>query len=126
MNLIFDTHAHYDDEAFDADAPDELTDTFLADVAAATSFRTNPLYAVLHESIYAQSGTGPTAWAAEAVRAESLKKTKNAMLSRAVCMQRKGALVINFPGSERAARECWEVVAPVMEHARHMASGEHH
>ena len=42
---------------------------------------------------------------AEAVRAESLKKTKNAMLSRAVCMQRKGALVINFPGSERAARE---------------------
>lgn len=63
---------------------------------------------------------------AEAVRAESLKKTKNAMLSRAVCMQRKGALVINFPGSERAARECWEVVAPVMEHARHMASGEHH
>jgi len=58
------------DEAFDADAPDELTDTFLAEVAAATSFRTNPLYAVLHESIYAQSGTGPTAWAAEAVRAE--------------------------------------------------------
>lgn len=58
------------DEAFDAGAPDELTDTFLADVAAATSFRTNPLYAVLHESIYAQSGTGPTAWAAEAVRAE--------------------------------------------------------
>lgn len=58
------------DEAFDADAPDELTDTFLADVAAATAFRTNPLYAVLHESIYAQSGTGPTAWAAEAVRAE--------------------------------------------------------
>lgn len=58
------------DEAFDADAPDTLTDTFLAEVAAATSFRTNPLYAVLHESIYAQSGTGPTAWAAEAVRAE--------------------------------------------------------
>jgi len=58
------------DEAFDAAAPDDLTDTFLADVAAATSFRTNPLYAVLHESIYAQSGTGATAWAAEAVRAE--------------------------------------------------------
>ena len=63
---------------------------------------------------------------AEAIRAESLKKTKNAMLSRAVCMQRAGALVINFPGSERAARECWEVVAPVMEHAKHMAAGEHH
>jgi pimeloyl-ACP methyl ester carboxylesterase len=58
------------DEAFDRDAPDQLTDTFLAEVGAATSFRTNPLYAVLHESIYAQSGTGPTGWAAEAVRAE--------------------------------------------------------
>ncbi|WP_435738983.1 alpha/beta fold hydrolase [Cellulosimicrobium sp. PMB13] len=56
------------DEAFDPGAPDELTDTFLAEVAAATSFRTNPLYAVLHESIYAQSHTGPTAWAAQDVR----------------------------------------------------------
>jgi hypothetical protein len=56
------------DEAFDPGAPDELTDTFLATVADATSFRTNPLYAVLHESIYAQSHTGPTAWAAQSVR----------------------------------------------------------
>ncbi len=56
------------DEAFDPGAPDELTDTFLAEVGASTSFRTNPLYAVLHESIYAQSHTGPTAWAAQAVR----------------------------------------------------------
>ncbi|GAB2450999.1 alpha/beta fold hydrolase [Xylanimonas ulmi] len=53
------------DEAFDADG--ELTDTFLAEVEAATSFRTNPLYAVVHESIYAQSHTGPTAWAAQRV-----------------------------------------------------------
>ncbi|WP_308199817.1 alpha/beta fold hydrolase [Isoptericola croceus] len=55
------------DEAFDDDG-DELTDTFLAEVEAATGFATNPLYAVLHESIYAQSGTGPTAWAAQRVR----------------------------------------------------------
>jgi pimeloyl-ACP methyl ester carboxylesterase len=56
------------DEAFDDDAPDELTDTFLAEVEAATSFATNPMYAVLHESIYAQAGGGPTAWAAQRVR----------------------------------------------------------
>ncbi|WP_402462256.1 alpha/beta fold hydrolase [Isoptericola aurantiacus] len=55
------------DEAFDDGTPDELTDTFLAEVEAATSFATNPLYAVLHESIYAQ-GPGPTAWAAQRVR----------------------------------------------------------
>lgn len=56
------------DEAFDESAPDELTDTFLAEVEAATAFATNPLYAVLHESIYAGPGTGPTAWAAQRVR----------------------------------------------------------
>ncbi|PZR52687.1 proline iminopeptidase [Xylanimonas oleitrophica] len=53
------------DEAFSPDG--ELTETFLAEVEAETSFRTNPLYAVVHESIYAQSGTGPTAWAAQRV-----------------------------------------------------------
>lgn len=56
------------DEAFDAGDGSRLTDTFLAAVQAETSFATNPLYAVLHESIYAGSGTGPTAWAAQAVR----------------------------------------------------------
>ncbi len=56
------------DEAFDEAAPDELTDTFLASVEQATGFTTNPLYAVLQESIYAQSATGATAWAAQQVR----------------------------------------------------------
>ncbi|MFV2143508.1 alpha/beta fold hydrolase [Isoptericola sp. G70] len=60
------------DEAFDdlsaPGAADTLTDTFLAEVESATGFATNPLYAVLHESIYAQAGTGPTAWAAQRVR----------------------------------------------------------
>jgi pimeloyl-ACP methyl ester carboxylesterase len=56
------------DEAFDDAEPDTLTDTFLAEVETLTGFRTNPMYAVLHESIYAQEGTGPTAWAAQGVR----------------------------------------------------------
>ncbi|MFE5308759.1 alpha/beta fold hydrolase [Isoptericola sp. NPDC056573] len=55
------------DEAFDHGS-DDLSDTFLAEVEAATGFATNPMYAVLHESIYAQSGTGATAWAAQRVR----------------------------------------------------------
>lgn len=63
---------------------------------------------------------------AEAIRAMSLTKTKNAMLSRAVCMQRGSSLVVNFPGSERAARECWEVLAGVVEHAMEMTAGKHH
>jgi hypothetical protein len=46
----------------------ELSDTFLAGVEAQVSFATNPLYAVLHESIYCQGGA--SRWAAQRVRAE--------------------------------------------------------
>lgn len=56
------------DEAFDSPDDSHLSDTFLATAGTETSLATNPLYAVLHESIYAQSHTGPTAWAAQSVR----------------------------------------------------------
>ncbi|GAA3367546.1 alpha/beta fold hydrolase [Streptomyces sannanensis] len=46
-----------------------LSDTFQEAVHAALSFAARPLYAVLHEPIYAQ-GTRPTAWAADRVRDE--------------------------------------------------------
>ncbi|MFB7373391.1 alpha/beta fold hydrolase [Streptomyces sp. NPDC056222] len=46
-----------------------LSDAFLENVQAALSYAGHPLYALLHEAIYAQ-GQGPTAWAAERVRAE--------------------------------------------------------
>lgn len=46
----------------------QLSPTFLAGVQSQTSFATNPLYAVLHESIYAQGSA--TRWAAQRVRAE--------------------------------------------------------
>ena len=62
----------------------------------------------------------------EAMRIASLKVTPNAMLSRAVSMQRGKAIVINFPGSEKAARENWEAVMPALEHAVKMANGEGH
>ena len=63
---------------------------------------------------------------AEAIRAGSMQKTKRAMLSRALCMQRGPHLVINFPGSEKAARECWEVVADQLDHAMKMTAGGGH
>ncbi|MEU1129107.1 alpha/beta fold hydrolase [Streptomyces sp. NPDC005900] len=46
-----------------------LSDAFQENVQALLSYAGNPLYAVLHEAIYAQ-GERPTAWAAERVRAE--------------------------------------------------------
>ena len=63
---------------------------------------------------------------AEAIRAGSMQKTKRAMLSRALCMQRGPVLVINFPGSEKAARECWEVVADQLDHAMKLTAGGGH
>lgn len=53
----------------------------------------------------------------EAMRAESLKITKNAILSRAVAGIRGRTLIINLPGSPKAAVENFEVIAPVLEHA---------
>ncbi|MGX2992904.1 alpha/beta fold hydrolase [Streptomyces sp. JNUCC 64] len=46
-----------------------LSDAFLAEAHALLSYAGNPLYAVVHEAIYAQDHR-PTAWSAERVRAE--------------------------------------------------------
>ncbi len=63
---------------------------------------------------------------AEAMRAHSLKITPNAMLSRAVCMQRGSTLVINLPGSTKAATENWEGIVGVLPHAVKMTAGGGH
>ncbi len=53
----------------------------------------------------------------EAMRLESLKITPHAMLSRAVAGIRGNVLIINLPGSPKAARENLEVVLPILGHA---------
>ena len=54
---------------------------------------------------------------AEAMRFESLKKTPNAMISRAVCGIRKQSLIINLPGSPKAVRENLAILLPAINHA---------
>jgi molybdopterin adenylyltransferase len=54
---------------------------------------------------------------AEAMRAESLKKTPHAMLSRAVVGTRGKCLIVNLPGSPKAVRKCLEVILPALPHA---------
>ncbi|MFL6286606.1 MAG: molybdenum cofactor biosynthesis protein B [Pyrinomonadaceae bacterium] len=63
---------------------------------------------------------------AEAMRAESLRQTPTAMLSRGVCGVCAGALVVNLPGSPKAVRECFAVIRPVLAHAVAQLAGEDH
>jgi len=60
----------------------------------------------------------------EAIRAQSLKITPFAMLSRATAGIRGKTLIINFPGSPKAAVECLEVFLPVMNHAVETLRGD--
>ena len=54
---------------------------------------------------------------AEAMRAESYKIKKTALLSRAIAGHRGKSLVINLPGSPKAVKECLEIVLSVIPHA---------
>ncbi|MCH7589126.1 MAG: MogA/MoaB family molybdenum cofactor biosynthesis protein [Chloroflexi bacterium] len=60
----------------------------------------------------------------QAMRNESLKKTPHAMLSRAEAGIRKSTLIINLPGSPRAARENFEVVLHTLPHAVKLLHGD--
>jgi molybdopterin adenylyltransferase len=61
---------------------------------------------------------------AEAMRAGSLKKTPHAMLSRAVAGIRGTTLVVNLPGSPRAAIENLEFILPALPHAIKILQGD--
>jgi molybdenum cofactor synthesis domain-containing protein len=54
---------------------------------------------------------------AEALRAESLKITRHAMLSRGVAGIRGNTLIINMPGNPKAVRENMAVLLPILPHA---------
>ncbi len=53
----------------------------------------------------------------EVMRASSLKLTPHAMLSRGISGIRGKTLIVNLPGSPKAACENLLVIAPVLEHA---------
>jgi molybdopterin adenylyltransferase len=61
---------------------------------------------------------------AEAMRAESLRKTPRAMISRAVAGIRKQTLIVNLPGSPKAVRENLAVILPAIPHAIEKIKGD--
>jgi molybdopterin adenylyltransferase len=61
---------------------------------------------------------------AEAMRTSSLAVTPHAMLSRAIAAVRGRTLIINMPGSPKACREHFAVIAPALDHAVETLRGE--
>jgi molybdenum cofactor synthesis domain-containing protein len=68
--------------------------------------------------------TRPAPGLAEAMRAASLLKTPHGMLSRAEAGIRGETLIINLPGSPRAAEENLLTVIDVLPHAVELIRGE--
>ena len=60
---------------------------------------------------------------AEAMRADGLRVTPHAMLSRAVSGVRDRTLIINLPGSVKAVREGLDVILPALKHAVETVAG---
>ena len=60
----------------------------------------------------------------EVMRAESYRITPNAIISRAVCGIRKASIIINLPGSPKAATECLLFVIDAIPHALSKLKGD--
>jgi len=60
----------------------------------------------------------------EAMRYASMAVTPRAMLSRAQAGIRGGTLIVNLPGSPKAAKENLEAVLPTLAHGLKMLEGE--
>jgi molybdopterin adenylyltransferase len=60
---------------------------------------------------------------AEVMRAESYKITPTAVISRAVCGIRKESIIINLPGSPKAATECLGFIKSALHHALEKLKG---
>jgi len=59
----------------------------------------------------------------EAMRYASMQITNRGMLSRAEAGIRRGTLIINLPGSPKAAKENLEAVLPALSHGLEMLQG---
>lgn len=61
---------------------------------------------------------------AEVMRLESYKITPHAIISRAICGIRNESIIVNLPGSEKAATECLGFVLKAIPHALAKIKGD--
>jgi molybdopterin adenylyltransferase len=60
---------------------------------------------------------------AEAMRAKSSERNQYAWLSRGVAGLNGSTLIVNLPGSERGAVECWAAIAELVRHGLEVIQG---
>ena len=63
---------------------------------------------------------------AEMLRAQSYRETPFSMFSRGCAGMRGSTIIVNFPGSPKAAEFCTKLLVPVMIHGMKMLRGEGH
>ncbi|MDP1852589.1 MAG: MogA/MoaB family molybdenum cofactor biosynthesis protein [Candidatus Omnitrophota bacterium] len=63
---------------------------------------------------------------AEFIRADGLKKTKRALLSRSIAGLRGETLIVNLPGSLKGASESLEAILDILPHAFDILAGKGH
>jgi molybdopterin adenylyltransferase len=61
---------------------------------------------------------------AEIMRIESYKVTPHGIISRAICGTRKESIILNLPGSPKAATECLSFVIAALPHALSKLKGD--
>jgi molybdopterin adenylyltransferase len=61
---------------------------------------------------------------AEAMRADSIRKTPHALLSRGIAGVRGTTLVVNLPGSTGGCRDGFAILQPALPHALELLAGE--
>ena len=59
----------------------------------------------------------------EAMRIASLRQTMQAVWSRGIAGVRKGALILNLPGSKKVAQENLEAILPALQHGLYKLKG---
>ncbi len=62
----------------------------------------------------------------EALRADGMKRTPNACLSRGEAGLRSSTLIVNLPGSLKAVRDGMDFLLPILPHAVKMIAGGGH
>lgn len=63
---------------------------------------------------------------AEAIRYESMKYTKRAMLGRGVSVIRHSTLIVNLPGSLKAVIESMDIIIDTLAHGLHVLRDQEH